>query len=135
LEYNLLYGVKVSPYAGGVRNKSLIDVVKPHVNKDVVVKMDFSNFFDTINVDLVYGAFLFILIRFKKDKNNEEIAHDLRTLSLLTTYYGKLPQGAPTSNALANIILYQFDKAFVLLLNTLNVSFNKDFIASFLQFL
>ena len=98
----LLIHMPVSRYAkaylfGGstLRNAEL------HVGKQVVLKLDILHFFDSIRYSTV------------KDKvfPEEIYAEPLRILLTMLCYYrDALPQGAPSSPAITNIILYEFDE-------------------------
>lgn len=61
-----------------------------------MVKMDIKGYFVNVTEDLVYRVW------HRELKCSEEVA---RLLTQLTTFNGYLPQGAPTSSALANIYL------------------------------
>ena len=98
---NLLFNMPVSPYASAYRSGvSLTENAKPHVNKDWIVKLDIHKFFDSVMYSTV-----------KEKAFPESIySEDLRVLLTMLCYYNdSLPQGAPTSPAISNIILYDFD--------------------------
>ena len=97
----LLYDMPVSPYARAYRSGiSLTDNAKPHIDKDWVLKLDIQKFFDSVMYSTV-----------KERVFPESIySEPLRVLLTLLCYHGdSLPQGAPTSPAISNIILYDFD--------------------------
>ncbi len=90
------------PYymCGGIKGKNLIDNVSMHIGAPVLVTLDIKSFFPTISTKAVYAVW-----------------HDLLgcsppvsgILTRLTTYKRHLPQGAPTSTLLANLVLYTLD--------------------------
>lgn len=81
---------------GGVKGKKINDNAGVHVGRMVVVKMDLRDCFPRIKDRMVFKVFREHL------QCSEEIA---KLLTRLTTYKTHLPQGAPTSTALANLSL------------------------------
>ena len=71
-----------------------------HVGKDCVVNMDIKDFFPTIMQERIFRVFYYY--GYTKEVSN--------MLSRLCTVYGVLPQGAPTSPYLANIVCRRLDK-------------------------
>lgn len=80
---------------GGVRGRSVRDHAESHVGQSVVVTLDLRACFPNIKHPAVYDAYLSL-------EYSPGIA---RILTQLTTFQGSLPQGAPTSPALANLTL------------------------------
>ncbi|HFL3266020.1 TPA: retron St85 family RNA-directed DNA polymerase [Clostridioides difficile] len=97
---NILYKLRVHSNATGfIRNKSIVDNASCHVNKDVVVNIDISDFFPSIDFDKVF--YMFYNLGYTK-----ELCY---ALSKLLTYKGILPQGAPSSPYIANVIMINID--------------------------
>ena len=98
----LLIHSPTSRYAKAYRfGSSTLRNAKHHVGKQVVLKLDILHFFDSIRYSTV------------KDKvfPEEIYAEPLRILLTMLCYYkDALPQGAPSSPAITNIILYEFDE-------------------------
>ena len=98
----LLIHMPVSRYAKAYRfGSSTLRNAKHHVGKQVVLKLDILHFFDSIRYSTV------------KDKvfPEEIYAEPLRILLTMLCYHkDSLPQGAPSSPAITNIILYKFDE-------------------------
>ena len=98
----LLIHMPVSRYAKAYRfGSSTLRNAKHHVVKQVVLKLDILHFFDSIQYSTV------------KDKVflEEIYAEPLRILLTMLCYHkDSLPQGAPSSPAITNIILYEFDE-------------------------
>lgn len=99
---NLLAYMPVSPWAtayrpgGGVRRNAL-----PHCGQEQLLKLDIRRFFDSVRYtqvkETVFPAAIY--------------AEKLRVLLSILCYYKEgLPQGAPTSPAIANILLRRFDE-------------------------
>ena len=98
----LLIHMPVSRYAKAYRfGSSTLSNAKYHVGKQVVLKLDILHFFDSIRYSTV------------KDKvfPEEIYAEPLRILLTMLCYHkDALPQGASSSPAITNIILYEFDE-------------------------
>ncbi|PYS67428.1 MAG: hypothetical protein DMF69_23060 [Acidobacteria bacterium] len=86
---------------GGVKGKTLLDNIIPHLNARVIVTADIKGFFPSITTFQVYAIWSRLL------GCSPEIA---AILTRLTTFERRLPQGAPTSSTLANLILFSFDQ-------------------------
>ena len=98
----ILSKVSVSQYATAYRyNSSVVNNAVPHVGKPVVLKLDISGFFDSILYSQVKE------LVFPKEYFSESVRI---LLSLLCYYKDSLPQGAPTSPAVSNIIMREFDE-------------------------
>ena len=97
----ILYTLPVSEYASAyVPGKSLRDNAIPHTGKEVVVKLDVSQFYDHIDDDMVFMIF--------RQLDISDTATSL--LTNLCVCQGRLPQGAPTSPYLANLVMKHFDE-------------------------
>ena len=98
----LLIHMPVSRYAKAYRfGSSTLRNAGLHVGKQVVLKLDILHFFDSIRYSTV------------KDKvfPEEIYAEPLRILLTMLCYHkDALPQGAPSSPAITNILLYEFDE-------------------------
>ncbi len=98
----LLSSMPVSQYAMAYcYGTSTIRNAQYHAGKQVVLKLDILHFFDSIRYstvkELAFPA--------------EIYAEQLRILLSMLCYRGDvLPQGAPSSPAITNIILYKFDE-------------------------
>lgn len=97
---DLLYDKRISEYAKAyVKNISLIDNVKIHRGYKYILKLDISNFFENISYVDVYNIF-------KEYGFSNGLCG---VLAHLTTYDEYLPQGAPTSPYLSNLVMRKFD--------------------------
>ncbi|HGK5230480.1 TPA: reverse transcriptase domain-containing protein, partial [Salmonella enterica subsp. enterica serovar Brandenburg] len=93
---------KLSPsvYAKGfVRGKSILDNAKPHEGNQYVLNLDLQDFFTNVKASHVYTLF-------KNIGYNNNIAF---ILTSFCTKGGYLPQGAPTSPALSNLVCLRLD--------------------------
>ncbi|MDC6362993.1 MULTISPECIES: retron St85 family RNA-directed DNA polymerase [Flavobacteriaceae] len=96
----ILHNLKVSKYAKAYKKKnSLKTNAKFHVNQKYVLNFDFEDFFGTIKKERILNFFISIGYNFE--------VSDL--LASLCTLNNKLPQGAPTSPYLSNLIAKDFD--------------------------
>ena len=97
---NILEKVPVSPFAKAYKPKtSLIENLKFHKNQPKVFTLDLENFFPSIRIELVEKVFL--ELGYSKMVSN--------LLAKLCTKDSVLPQGAPTSPYLSNLIFKEAD--------------------------
>lgn len=98
----LLAHMPVSQYATAYRfGTSTLRNAAVHVGKPVVLKLDIYHFFDSIPYSLVK----------EKAFPTQIYAEQIRTLLTMLCYHKDvLPQGAPSSPAIVNIILADFDE-------------------------
>lgn len=91
---------------GFERKKSIITNAKPHRNKRFVLNLDLENFFDSFHFGRVRGFF---------EKNRVlPLPHEVATvIAQLTCFEGSLPQGAPTSPIITNLICRIMDKRLI----------------------
>lgn len=97
----LLAQMEVSPYATAYRPCCGPSVnASVHVGQPYLLKLDIRHFFDSISFSAVKKY------AFPAEKYSENI----RTLlTLLCTYNDVLPQGAPSSPAISNLVMKKFD--------------------------
>ncbi len=84
------------------KGKSFITNAKIHRNKRFVINIDLENFFDSFHFGRVRGYFF-------KDRNFQLPLEVATVIAQLACYQGKLPQGAPTSPIITNLICNIFD--------------------------
>lgn len=87
---------------GFIKERSCVTNANFHINRRFVLNIDLENFFDTIHFGRVRGLFMN-----KPFNYNNEVAS---YIAMLVCYDGKLPQGAPTSPVISNMICYKMDK-------------------------
>lgn len=96
----LLGRLPCHPAATGFRPKqSIVANARPHAGKAVVVRLDIENFFESTKADRVRDYF-------REIGWGQEAAE---ILTRLCTYKGGLPQGAPTSPYLSNLVNFRLD--------------------------
>lgn len=97
---SILARVRLSVNCTGFRRGvSIADNATPHVGAPVVLNMDIKEFFPSVRDNRVYRIY-------------RDLGYSRRVSFALTrvcTYSGRLPQGAPTSPALANIACRRLD--------------------------
>ena len=99
---NILYKRPVSPFAKAYKpNVSLIENLKFHKNQPKVFTLDLENFFPSITIESVQKVFAGL----------GYTTGISSLLSKLCTRDGALPQGAPTSPYLSNLIFEDTDTA------------------------
>ena len=110
---------------GFVAKRSTVTNARPHEGSALVVKLDLKDFFPTVHYRRVRG--LFTLLGY-----SEEVAN---VLAGLTTYRpkdgdrvvwpGVLPQGAPTSPAIANLTCRRLDQRLATLARKLGATYTR----------
>ena len=94
--------IEISPYATAYRpGGSPLANAKPHINNNTLLKLDIRHFFDKITFSMILGAF-------SKEIFSDKVA---MILAQICSFHEALPQGAPTSPAISNIIMKDFDNA------------------------
>jgi len=114
---NILVQYPVSKYAKAYKiGGSVQHNAQPHVGKKKILKLDIEGFFDHILYSQVKN------IVFCEEKFEEPI----RVLLTMLCYYKEsLPQGAPTSPAITNIIMYDFDQTVGAFCNDRGISYTR----------
>jgi RNA-directed DNA polymerase len=121
---NVLTGLRIHDAAFAYRRGlSIRDCAEQHVGGRWLLKMDLHNFFGTIEESRVYGAFRALgypaLLAFEMGRVCTKATWPGERRPWLegrgveaygTPYRGVLPQGAPTSGALANAIAFRLDE-------------------------
>ncbi|MBC8574661.1 reverse transcriptase family protein [Jingyaoa shaoxingensis] len=98
---NILYKAEISTYAKAyIPGKSVKDNVRFHRRQKKVLSLDIKAFYDHLTDWMVFQFFI-------EKGYNEAVAMMLTGLCCLR---GCLPQGAPTSAALSNLLMVEFDE-------------------------
>jgi RNA-directed DNA polymerase len=97
-----VYGFVINPGCLG-RRSNIVENASVHVGRKHILNIDLKDFFPTISAGRIKQLFLSPYFNF-----GEPIAI---ALTLLTTYQGRLPTGAPTSPVLSNFVCLQLDAA------------------------
>jgi len=116
---NILYQVPLHPAAHGfVPGKSIVTNAQPHVKAETVINLDLKNFFLTITYPRVKGVFrslgysehiAIILALICTEADVEEIKVHEEPFFVQSSER-HLPQGAPSSPGITNILCIRMDK-------------------------
>ena len=118
---------------GAVKGRDNVMNAKRHQGKKFIFATDLKDFFPTVNHRMTFEMF--------RSRNFSPTVS--RILTQLTTYQGQLPQGAPTSPMMANLVFVktgdkldamskQYNITFTTFIDDLTFSCSKDF-KSFIQ--
>lgn len=110
---------------GFIEDRSTVSNASPHVGAAMVVRIDIENFFPTVHYRRVFGFF--------SRHYGEEVS---RFLAQLTTHRpklpdgtvvwpGALPQGAPTSPAIANLVCRRLDARLTALAQKVSANYTR----------
>ncbi|MDX8289111.1 reverse transcriptase domain-containing protein [Metabacillus indicus] len=87
---------------GFAENRNVVTNAKMHLRKKNVLNFDLEDFFLSINFGRVRGVLI----------NHFDMSEDVATvIANICCYNNQLPQGAPTSPILSNMVCYSMDKA------------------------
>ena len=100
---------------GFERGHSIVSNALPHVGKDVVIKLDLKDFFTSTPAARVDAYF-------RKIGWNADAA---ALLTRICTYDGALPQGAPTSPRLSNLVNHLLDARIAAFAKSRDVSYSR----------
>ena len=98
----LVNNITLPHYAfGGVKGKDNIRNARFHKGQKYIFQTDLKDFFPRITNKMVYAMFV-----------DNGFSHDVASLlTKLTTFQGHLPQGAPTSTTIANLVFVPTGRA------------------------
>lgn len=114
---NILEKIPVSKYAKAYTpGISLKENSLMHVDKKIVLKLDIKDFFPSITFTEVLNCC------FSPKYYPDSIAV---LLSNLCTYYDYLPQGAPTSSYISNVVMREFDEIVGNFCEERNISYSR----------
>lgn len=100
---------------GFVQGRSILDNASPHCNNKVVLQLDIKDFFPSITLNRVINVF-------KVLGYYNQMAYNLASLCCQN---GVLPQGAPTSPILSNIIAGRMDRRLKGLCTKLGITYTR----------
>ncbi|WP_226036616.1 reverse transcriptase family protein [Aquibacillus saliphilus] len=121
---HILKNIKVdSSCTGFTVGSSTSKVARMHQNKEVVLKLDLENFYDNIDRNQVYYVF-------KSIGYKDHVAIDLAKLTTVNPIKTQrnvfiLPQGAPSSPSLSNLVSRNLDRRLRLLSEKVNVIYTR----------
>ncbi len=98
--HRLLNPLPMHPAATGfVPGRSIVDNARPHVGREVVINLDLADFFPSLTAGRVAESL----------RGLGWGAEAAEIVSRICTHEGHLPQGAPTSPALSNLVCRRLD--------------------------
>ena len=107
----------ISKYAKAYhKGINLKDNAIPHLNKELILKLDIKDFFENISFIDVYNS-CFSIEYFPKSVG--------MILTYLCTYDDYLMQGAPTSAYISNLVMKEFDEVLGLWCEENNISYTR----------
>ena len=113
---NVLYNLHISDFSTGFRKEySIVDNANPHVNKDCILNLDIKDFFPSITFERVFLIFYY-------HGYTKELSYYLAKLCTLNE---RLPQGAPSSPYISNIICLKLDKRLSVLASNLGADYSR----------
>ena len=108
--------LKAHPYANGFEKCfSIVSNALPHVGQDVVIRLDLRDFFSNTAATRV-------------EKYFRSVGWNSQAAALLTnlcTHDGSLPQGAPTSPRLSNLVNFHLDARLAGLAQSLGLAYSR----------
>ena len=113
--YKILYKFKQHKCCVGfTKNKSVRDGANIHLGSKVLLTMDLENFFNNIKTPAVYSVLDHLAYKLRlnsKSKKDRIETGELQKIARIMTFKNQVPQGAPTSPAIANLVAYKLDMA------------------------
>lgn len=111
-----VYTPKICAY-GFINGKSIYDNASIHLKRRQILNLDLKDYFLQINFGRVRGMLL---------KKPYELGEEAATvIAQIVCYKGKLPQGAPTSPIIANMICAPMDNHFMKLAKANNMKYTR----------
>ena len=114
---NILNNKSISKYAKAYhKGIQLKDNAIPHINKEMILKLDIKDFFENILFLDIYNS-CFPIEYFPKSVG--------MILTYLCTYDNHLTQGSPTSAYISNLVMKEFDEELGNWCNLRNISYTR----------
>lgn len=114
---NILNNKSISKYAKAYhKGVDLKDNAIPHINKEMILKLDIKDFFENISFVDIYNS-CFSIEYFPKSVG--------MILTYLCTYDNHLTQGSPTSAYISNLVMKEFDEELGNWCNLKNISYTR----------
>ena len=114
---NILNNKSISKYAKAYhKGIQLKDNAIPHINKEMILKLDIKDFFENISFLDIYNS-CFPIEYFPKSVG--------MILTYLCTYDNHLTQGAPTSAYISNLVMKEFDEELGNWCDLMNISYTR----------
>ncbi|MEG1585099.1 MAG: reverse transcriptase family protein, partial [Anaerovorax sp.] len=106
-----------------IKGTSLLHHAKKHKNSPMLVKLDIENFFDSISFGQVFYAIHQALSHCPQvSPNHTALSYHF---TQFCTLEGSLPQGAPTSPMLSNLVFFHIDEALSAYCKARNITYTR----------
>ena len=114
---NILNNKSISKYAKAYhKGIQLKDNAIPHINKEMILKLDIKDFFENVSFLDIYNS-CFPIEYFPRSVG--------MILTYLCTYDNHLTQGSPTSAYISNLVMKEFDEELGNWCNLRNISYTR----------
>ena len=113
---NHVHGFVINPHYLG-KHCNIVENAKNHVGKKFLLNIDLKDFFPSIPARLIKQVFMSDVFQF-----NDQIA---TALTLLSTYKGILPIGAPTSPVISNFVCAHLDSDLINFCKTHSLAYTR----------
>lgn len=100
---------------GGVKGRSNITNAKVHQGNKYIFMTDLQNFYPSISSKMVYSAMVALGAK----------PYFASHISKLTTWKNKVPQGAPTSTHISNLVFFATDKKLIELCDQRGITYTR----------
>ena len=122
----ILYQLPVSPAAHyAVPHRSPATNVKVHKEGRAFFKLDFKDAFPSVGREMIIERLTPLLIQRYTTFPTETVKDLASLLSFLGSYKNALPQGAPTSPAMMNLVCYELDLELIEIAETLGLKYTR----------
>lgn len=91
---------------GFIKRENYLTYLEPHVGAEFFLRVDIKDFFSSITEDTIKNE-LECLMSFDSEEDKKEI---LDLISSIVTYKGVVPQGAPCSPIISNVVMIRIDQ-------------------------
>jgi RNA-directed DNA polymerase len=116
IKNKILAPIHLESAHGGVRNRSTVTNASEHLGQHCLVNVDVKDFFPSIRPTVVCKMF----------RHDLGFGRDVASLlTKLTTIEFAVPQGAPTSTAIANLVLLSVDESIAAQAKALDVKYSR----------
>ena len=110
---NILNNKSISKYAKAYhKGIQLKDNAIPHINKEMILKLDIKDFFENISFLNIYNSCF-------------PIEYFPKSVGMILTYDNHLTQGSPTSAYISNLVMKEFDEELGNWCNLRNISYTR----------
>ncbi len=122
----VLYKLPVSRAAHcAVPHRSVVTNAEPHLSSKAFFKIDFKDAFPSVSSRMIVEHLIRLFGQRFPTFPQRELKEFVKLLSTFTTYKNALPQGAPTSPCLLNLICFQLDTTLIEIARQYNLRYTR----------